>query len=798
MGLDSRYVIAPSLQEFFIDKDSGLPMSGGQVFFYEDNARNVPKPVYEISGNPPNYSYTVLPNPVTLSAVGTFQDASGNDIIPYYFPYDDQGNVDLYYIEVYDSDGVLQFTREGWPNFSNANVTADQDVTNFVPNGQFLLHNNIPADTGNSFVVNKVYQDVTIIGQGGWTFERSTGSSATDFVSFPEYGSITSPSGNPRYAVQITTTIAGTDTRKDLCLKFPGVNTFASNLLAYNYYFEAQSLTGSSFIAEIIIRKFFGTGGSPSPTTETVIGSVSITPTVTFFNTELLFGINTSKTLGTNNDDYVQIIVRLPPTGVQSALFTDFAMTINSETLTAFPTQTESQQLYASTAGWLPMPDPNGFDLYLPAILTLAGMTFDHSQVGEIVQNMDAVTNSIHPTTNLLRCDGASYLTKDYSPLGIPYARLGRYLLANGDGTTNNVPIFGTGTPYSTAYVSAGNTSQIMLSTNQAGSQTTAADGAAPTGFTFGPQVIPGNPSRQFLAGANNANIVTAYNTQHASPMAFDANAGTSGFTVTDQVSPSIGGYTFAFNIITVAAAALNVGAPATPALYFSFGDTGTHYYVWFQVGANGADPAPFGGASVKVVLSTTMTAQDVAVAVVAAMQAAQVDLITVGALPPASSFFTFNANSLKYVVWYKVNAVGTQPVVASTAQYIEVDVLSTDTTAQVATKTQIAINSLYFAVPDLQGVFLRGIDNLASPKWDFDVSGRFSNDANIPANNPGTFELGQYTKHAHPITVTGGGATDSTVGTGGGGAHAAASTGTSGQDETRPVNAYVNFSIRY
>lgn len=460
MGLDSRYVLAPSLQEFFIDKDSGLPMSGGSVYFFKDNARNIPKPVFEISGNPPNYSYTVLPNPVLLSAVGTFQDASGNDIKPYYFPFDAFGNIELYFIEVFDSDGVLQFTREGWPNTTASSVPDQQDVTNFVPNGQFLLHNNIPPTSSNNFVAGEVSQPVTTIAQGGWTFERSSGSVATDIITFPEYTSITSPSGNPRYAVEIQTTVPSpSDTRKDLCLKFPGVNTFASTNLNYNYYFEAQSLTGGNFNVQIIVRKFFGTGGSPSATSETVIGTVTLTSTVSSFNTNILFGINTSSILGTNNDDYVQIVLRLPPGATQSGLFTDFALTNGEATLLTFPVQSEAQQLAPSTAGWFPTPDPNGFDLYLPAVLTQSGLTYDHSQVGVIVGKTQTKANAVN---NELLLDGSTFTFSSYSSLGVPFARLGNYLILNspsfaistGTIPSGIIPLWGTGSNFVTLWQS--------------------------------------------------------------------------------------------------------------------------------------------------------------------------------------------------------------------------------------------------------------------------------------------------------------------------------------------------------
>ena len=66
-GLDPRYITSIELESFFIDKDSGEPLANGMVYFWEDSDRIVPKLVYELSGSPPNYTYTPLPNPIILS-----------------------------------------------------------------------------------------------------------------------------------------------------------------------------------------------------------------------------------------------------------------------------------------------------------------------------------------------------------------------------------------------------------------------------------------------------------------------------------------------------------------------------------------------------------------------------------------------------------------------------------------------------------------------------------------------------------------------------------------------------------
>lgn len=85
------------------------------ITFYQDKQRTILKPIYTLSGDS-SHTYVALPNPLRLSAVGTIQDANGNTVLPFYFPYDEQGNVELYYITVESRYGQLQFTREAWPN----------------------------------------------------------------------------------------------------------------------------------------------------------------------------------------------------------------------------------------------------------------------------------------------------------------------------------------------------------------------------------------------------------------------------------------------------------------------------------------------------------------------------------------------------------------------------------------------------------------------------------------------------------------------------------------------------------
>ena len=153
MALDPRFITTNTLESYFVDRNSGLPLANGQVQFWTDNDRTVPKTVYQLTGDPgepggkDNYDYEALPNPITLSATGTIVDDNGNNIALYYFPYDgtattSQGNLELYYIVVLDQYGNVQFTRQAWPNLeSTENGIEDfygTGIDNQVSNPQFV------------------------------------------------------------------------------------------------------------------------------------------------------------------------------------------------------------------------------------------------------------------------------------------------------------------------------------------------------------------------------------------------------------------------------------------------------------------------------------------------------------------------------------------------------------------------------------------------------------------------------------------------------------------------------------
>lgn len=150
-GLDPNYIVGINLGEVFVDNTTGLPLSGGKLYFYEDSARSIPKTVFQLTGSPPDYTYSPLPNPIILSAVGKIVNNSGTNVPVYYKPFDSEGNIQNYYVYSESSDGTFQQEWQAWPNVTPASSpsgnTAIGSIQNEISNSQFV-DVLFPTDTG--------------------------------------------------------------------------------------------------------------------------------------------------------------------------------------------------------------------------------------------------------------------------------------------------------------------------------------------------------------------------------------------------------------------------------------------------------------------------------------------------------------------------------------------------------------------------------------------------------------------------------------------------------------------------
>lgn len=136
------YYPLQGIQTYFVDKLTGLPLSAGYLKFYKDINRSVEKDVYQQVQLPnKDYGFVSIGSDVPLSSVGTTQSVNdGTDIQVYLYPYDENGEIELYFMEVYSNDNVLQFTREAIPSNVTSNSAANEfvDSPNQISNSQFV------------------------------------------------------------------------------------------------------------------------------------------------------------------------------------------------------------------------------------------------------------------------------------------------------------------------------------------------------------------------------------------------------------------------------------------------------------------------------------------------------------------------------------------------------------------------------------------------------------------------------------------------------------------------------------
>lgn len=200
-------VVCPPLQTYFIDKDTGAPLSAGKVYFYSQDNPTVLKDIYQQSESPAGEPlYTLLNNPVTLTSIGTFADDSGNDINVFLYPYlgaptdASRDESELYYVVVESATGVSQYTRSFWPpteETSNSTPGIALASTNQITNSQFIQTSFINTAT---FSVSGT-DTITAVAPGWKVVTSGTGTVTVSQVALPLTSSTNGT--NAPYALQI-------------------------------------------------------------------------------------------------------------------------------------------------------------------------------------------------------------------------------------------------------------------------------------------------------------------------------------------------------------------------------------------------------------------------------------------------------------------------------------------------------------------------------------------------------------------------------------------------------------------
>ncbi len=321
-------VSAAVLQLYFVDKDTGIPLSNGTITFYQDNARTFLKNVYYQTGIPGNYVFLPAPNPMSLSAVGTPQDDNGNDIILFYYPFDENdSNVQqLYYVTAFNSNAAPQWTRSGFPFASLNSPIPDEDITlkNLIVNNVFWRNIGSANISSTNTVIAPGAHEGLAAPDIRYIKDVNDG---TDTITFTKFTSTLATTANgavtPEYYLNFNSSVAGTSTFK--VVQFP-INLHITTLTAntqYTVQLWAQNVSGNvANNLQVYLFQYLGTGvSSPAP--------ILITPQITTSNTWTRYTLNTQifptgygTAVSTTGDDAYYLQVAFPTGSATNINFT--------------------------------------------------------------------------------------------------------------------------------------------------------------------------------------------------------------------------------------------------------------------------------------------------------------------------------------------------------------------------------------------------------------------------------------------------------------------------------------------
>ena len=394
MATDSHYIPAFSIEDVLLDKDDGAPLSGGKVYFEQDNQRGVLKNVYQITGTSPNYTFVPLPNPVILISIGTFEDALGNPVIPYFYPYDGALNPEYYYIRVLSSGDVPQFTRERQPFLADqANTTVLSAITNEISNPQFAVVN-FDTTTASSFTYTLTAgADQVLDVAPDWSLVASVGSSGTVTVSqTAPAGSLNVPN-NPATLLKISST---------------GV----SSLRLRTRLTGSPNLWGSGFLSAFFIAK-------------------------TFSGTPVVLNMYYSQSNGTVVDQQFLPAATLPSSGSYTSYNSTVSIPVSNSSDT-FP------NAYVDIYFDIPL----GVEVEISSIMLayneeneIPELQYDQESVARQIDHLYHYAYPIVPVGTIIDFAGFSAPTHYVTCDGAPYSRVGLYRLFSTITTTETVTL---------------------------------------------------------------------------------------------------------------------------------------------------------------------------------------------------------------------------------------------------------------------------------------------------------------------------------------------------------------------
>jgi len=311
------YSLAPNPKWYIADL-VGRPLGGGYMATFRSLDKSQIKVVFQDPAGNFAWPYVTIPN---VGKLGVLFDENGSQG-PFYWEFDTDNPDELYYLEIYDTDGVLQWTID---NFSSAGggggsvITTALDLENLVANN--VMYRNVGttqtplptflklapgANAGLSATTSNAGPDICFI---------KNNTNAVDQISFPLFTLGSQP---------VTGDIAPVDYLKYTCSNNPAGET--QKVVQFPITSKVQNLSNQNCVVTIWAkgnagtlsldlqwRQFFGNGVGASPDVLSPISTLVLTNSWQKFTiTGVAVPDATGKVLGGCGNDGLFLQVQFP------------------------------------------------------------------------------------------------------------------------------------------------------------------------------------------------------------------------------------------------------------------------------------------------------------------------------------------------------------------------------------------------------------------------------------------------------------------------------------------------------
>jgi len=305
--MTTSYSLAP-VPKWYIADLVGLPLAGGYMATFSSLNHSQFKAVYQDIGGVFPWPYVTIPNVGSLGILFDENGAQG----PFYFKFDSTVPDDLYYIEIYDADGVLQWTIDDFTGVGSGGggtVTTALDLQNQIPNNVMYRNTGTTAFTPTTFQVLApganagLALTASLAGPDICFIKNNT--SATDLISFPKFtlgsGPLTGDVTPVDYLRMACTSPGSGETSK--YVQFPitqGCQNLTNQDVTVTIW--ARCVSGNTNIT-LYFLQFYGDGAGASTSTRSSIQTLTLTSSWQKFSMQATVPDATGKVLGGCGND---------------------------------------------------------------------------------------------------------------------------------------------------------------------------------------------------------------------------------------------------------------------------------------------------------------------------------------------------------------------------------------------------------------------------------------------------------------------------------------------------------------